>query len=101
MVNFVDRYAADDDLKLALQVFGGRHEGIDGGVLGIEIGADFGRQAGGAAHHLAPVLGAQPGEIVGDRHAVEGAGGRSGEIGCRRRRCCRHVSKVSALWRKV
>ena len=42
------------------------------GVLGFEIGADLGLEHGGVAHHLLPVVGAQPSVIVDQLDAVTG-----------------------------
>jgi hypothetical protein len=47
--------------ELRLQGLGRRHGRIGMGVLGLQVGADIRVEQTGIAHHLAPVVGAQPG----------------------------------------
>ena len=60
---------------------GHRRGGV--GVLGLEIGADVGRQHRGVVHHLLPVVGAQPGVVVGPRETVGDGGQRPARRGRR------------------
>ena len=49
------------------------HDGFRIGVLALEQIADLARQRRGIAQHLAPVFGTDPGEIVEDFRAMDGA----------------------------
>ena len=56
--------------KLLLQRFRIRHRRLHIGVLGLQMRADLGIEDGGVLEHLLPVVGPEPGIIVGARHAV-------------------------------
>jgi hypothetical protein len=55
-----------------LQLFGVGERGLGVGVLGLEIAADLRVEHGRIAHHLAPIVRAQPGVVVRQRDAVPG-----------------------------
>ena len=70
--------------KLPLQIGGRREQRVGVGVLRLEQRADFGRQTARIAQHLAPILGPDPGVLVGPGHAMRRAADWA-NVGARRR----------------